>query len=207
MNTIKNAKAPPLQIIVWTDFVCPYCLIGDSILEVATAGLNVELIWKAFELRPYPTPTLKPEDEYLPTVWKKHVYPTAALHGVPMQLPTISPQPYTKLAFIGMRYAASLGLANQYVLAVLKAFFQENRDIGSIEVLKDIAISLGMNAEDFEKSLCDNTLIKQHEQELIEANNLGIRSVPSMLLNGQLQSLIRDPQELRKLIMNAITEA
>lgn len=204
MNTLQKDNAPPLEIVVWTDFVCPYCLIADSILEKAIAGLNVEVVWKAFELRPYPTATLRPEDDYLPTVWKKHVYPTAKLYGVTMKLPTISPQPYTKLAFIGMRYAAEHGVANEYVLAVLKAFFQQDRDIGKIEVLEDIAVSLGLNGADFKESLSNKTLVEQHELELIEANKIGIRSVPSMLLNGQFRSLIRDPQELRKTFINLL---
>lgn len=204
MNTLQSATAEaPLKIYVWLDFVCPYCLIGDVLLKQAIAGLDVEVIWKPFELRPYPTPTLKPEDDYLQTVWKKHVYPTAELYKVPMKLPTISPQPYTRLAFIGMQYAASQGVADQYVLAVLEAFFQQDKDIGSIEVLVEIAQSIGLNGSGFKQSLSNQDFIAKHDAELAEATYSSIRSVPSMLLDGQLQSLVRNTNELRKFILEA----
>ncbi len=61
-----------------------------------------------FELREYPTPTLRTEDEYLPRIWKRSVYPTAERLGVPIKLPSISPQPYSRLAFVGFQFAQEL---------------------------------------------------------------------------------------------------
>ena len=65
---MSTPSTQPIKIQVWTDFVCPFCLLGESIISKAIEGLNVELEWMPFELRPYPTPTLRPEDEYLPRV-------------------------------------------------------------------------------------------------------------------------------------------
>jgi len=138
----------PIKIQVWTDFVCPFCLLGESIIEKAIEGLNVEVEWMPFELRPYPTPTLKPEDEYLPRVWKASVYPMAERLGVPIQLPTVSPQPYTRKAFLGLQYAKQQGKGNEYTTAVMKAFFQQNLNIGEDQVLKNILANLGLNRPD-----------------------------------------------------------
>lgn len=88
-----------------------------------------------FELRPYPTPTLKPEGDYLQNGWKNNVYPTAERFGVKIILPNVSPQPYTHLAFEGFQYAKEYGKGNNYNHRVLKAFFQEEQDIGKVEVL------------------------------------------------------------------------
>jgi len=52
-------------IRVWIDFVCPYCFLGERVIHAATEGLEVDVVWMPIELRPYPTPTLRPEDEYL----------------------------------------------------------------------------------------------------------------------------------------------
>ena len=135
----------PIKIQVWTDFVCPFCLLGEAIIEKAIEGLNVEIEWMPFELRPYPTPTLRPEDEYLPRVWKAAVYPMAERLGVPIQLPTVSPQPYTRKAFLGLQYAKQEGKGNAYATAVMKGFFQQNLNIGEDDVLKNILHSLGLN--------------------------------------------------------------
>ena len=47
-----------------------------------------------FELRPYPNETLKPDGDYLQRAWQKSVYPIARQLGVPIKLPTVSPQPH-----------------------------------------------------------------------------------------------------------------
>lgn len=38
---------------------------------------EVELVWRAFELRPEPHPALDPRGEYLTRVWESSVYPLA----------------------------------------------------------------------------------------------------------------------------------
>jgi hypothetical protein len=100
---------------VWIDFVCPFCLLAESLIQKAIEGVDVDIQWMPFELREYPTPTLRPEDEYLPKIWRRSVYPMAESLGVPIKLPTISPQPYSRLAFVGFQFAQEQGKANQYV--------------------------------------------------------------------------------------------
>ena len=49
--------------------------------ELAKTELNIEIIWRAFELRPEPAPTLPPDGEYLHRVWNSSVYPRAESLG------------------------------------------------------------------------------------------------------------------------------
>ncbi|MBW3636295.1 MAG: DsbA family protein, partial [Armatimonadetes bacterium] len=68
----------PLKLEIYSDYVCPFCLLAKAPLEEALRGLEgVEVEWMPFELRPFPTPTLRPEDPYLPRVWEQSVYPMA----------------------------------------------------------------------------------------------------------------------------------
>jgi predicted DsbA family dithiol-disulfide isomerase len=67
--------------------------------------------------------------------------------GVEIKLPSISPQPYTHLAFEGYQYAKEHGLANEYNDRVLRAFFQEDQDIGQIDVLTKLAEAIGLNGQ------------------------------------------------------------
>ena len=99
----------PIKIDVFSDYVCPYCMLFESALTEATRDLDVDVQWQPFELRPKPTPTLRPEDDYLPNVWKKSVYPLARKLDVPITLPSISPQPYTRLAHEGFQFAKQAG--------------------------------------------------------------------------------------------------
>jgi predicted DsbA family dithiol-disulfide isomerase len=201
---MSSPKATPIKIQVWTDFVCPFCLLGESIIEKAIAGMNVELEWMPFELRPYPTPTLKPEDEYLPRVWKASVYPMAERLGVPIKLPTVSPQPYTRKAFLGLQYAKQQGKGNEYATAVMKAFFQQNQNIGEYEVLKSILEKLGINPAGLDEFVNSPQANSQHDADLQYAKQVGIQAVPSLAVGAQFFSGVPSVQALRDAIQHAV---
>ena len=192
--TVKQAR---IKIRVWIDFVCPYCLLGEQLIRAAIDGLDVDLVWMPFELRPYPTPTLRPEDDYLPTAWKHGVYPAAERLGIPMRLPTISPQPYTRKAFLGLQYAVEHGQGDAYVDAVLRAFFQEDRDIGETDVLKAIIEGLGLDPQALDAVLASPLRGERHDAALRQAQEAGIRAVPSVAVGNRLFSGMPHPEDLR----------
>ena len=197
---MPSTNIKPIKIQVWTDFVCPFCLLGESIIEKAVEGLNVEIEWMPFELRPYPTPTLKPEDEYLPRVWKASVYPMAERLGVPIKLPTVSPQPYTRKAFLGLQFAKQQGKGNEYATAVMKAFFQQNLNIGEDDVLKNILHTLGLNPAGLDEFVNSPEANAQHDVDLQFAKQVGIQAVPSLAVGSQFFSGVPSVQALRRVL-------
>ena len=98
-------------------------------------------------MRPHPTPTLRPEDSYLQSVWPQSVHPVAERFGVELRLPNISPQPYTAMAWQGYQFARADGRGHVYNDLVLRAFFQKDQDIGRIDVLTKIAQRAGLNTQ------------------------------------------------------------
>ena len=204
-NTQPTAQTanPPVKIQVWIDFVCPYCLLGETVIKEATDELNVEIEWMPLELRPFPTPTLRPEDEYLPSAWKRGVYPTAQRMSVDIKLPTVSPQPYTRTAFLGLQYATAHGKADDYVDAVLRAFFQQDLDIGDVKVLKRILVDLGLQAEGLDEVVASPEANARHDEALRTAQALGVRAVPSVAIGDRLFSGVPDTANLRATIMAA----
>lgn len=174
--------SPRVKVQIWSDFVCPFCMIAEQPLQeaIAAAGVDVDIEWMPFELRPHPTPTLRPEDSYLQTVWPQSVYPVAWRFGVTLKLPSISPQPYSALAWQGYQYAREKGLGNEYNHRVLRAFFQDDLDIGRIEVLATLAQEIGLDATDFEAALREGRYLKAHTEALAQAREQGVSSVPSL---------------------------
>ncbi len=112
-------------ITIYADYVCPFCLLAERVISKAIGNQHISINWRAFELRPYPVPTLKPEDTYLPAIWQQSFYPLAERLGVPIQLPSISPQPRTAKAFELLIMAQDKGLGHDYSMRVLRAFFSK----------------------------------------------------------------------------------
>jgi predicted DsbA family dithiol-disulfide isomerase len=194
----------PTTIEVFSDFVCPFCYLAEQPLADAVEGSDVQIAWRPFELRPEPTPTLRPEGGYLQSTWQQVVYPMAERMGVPIVLPRVSPQPYSRLAFEGFAYAAEWGLGQRYTEKTFRAFFVQQRDIGRSEVLADVATDLGLDADDFCTALDSGRYAKAHEQALRRARELEITVVPTFLVDGRRVEGAPSAEALRQLLDGAV---
>jgi predicted DsbA family dithiol-disulfide isomerase len=190
-----------VQIKVFSDYVCPYCFLAEIPLKEAIKGKDVEVEWMPFELRPYPNPTLKPEGTYLQEVWKDSVYPIARKLKVEINLPSISPQPYTHLAFEGYQYAKEHYKANEYNERILKAFFQEDQDIGQIDVLTKLAQEVGLDQAEFREALETRRYQEVHQQALKYAyKTIQITSVPTFIIGKQILPGLPSRENLERAI-------
>jgi len=191
-----------INIDIFSDYVCPYCLLFEAAVSEAGRDLDIQINWQPVELRPYPNPTLRPEDDYLPAVWKASVYPLAEQLDVPLKLPSISPQPYSRLAHEGAQFAALAGQSDAYNARIFSAFFQEDRDIGDLDVLTSLAGELGLDAKEFRAALESGRFTAAHNGALQAAAERGIHSVPSVWINDQPVPLTYDAKTLRSLLQS-----
>jgi predicted DsbA family dithiol-disulfide isomerase len=153
-----------------------------------------------FELRPEPTPTLRPEDDYLQSAWKNNVYPLAERLGLEMKLPSVSPQPYTRLAHEGLEFAKDHGKANEYAHAVFKAFFQRSENIGKLDVLAHLAGKVGLNAEEFREAISSSKYKERTQNLLREARMQMITAVPTFLIGRQRVSGLYPADVLKQIV-------
>jgi len=180
-----------ISVKIYSDYVCPFCFLAEKPLNQAidsleSADINVE--WMPFELRPYPTPTLKPEGQYLKEAWKHSVYPMAKSMGIPIILPDVSPQPYTRLAFEGSIAASAQKKAKEYNHRIFTAFFQDGLDIGKQSILESCAADIGMDPYKFGLDLASGRFKSECERQLISGRELfQISSVPTFIINNDVR--------------------
>ena len=142
---------------------------------------DVEVVWKAFELRPDPAPSLDPAGEYLTRVWRDSVYPLAERLGMTMRLPPI--QPRSRRAHEAAKWAQTQDQFDAYNAALFRAFFERGEDISDIEVLGKLARDLGLDDSTLSAALQS----KQFEPSVLaderEAAELGVHAVPAFVFN------------------------
>lgn len=194
------------KIDVFVDYVCPFCFLVEPAIEELKRDRDVEVTIRPFELRPDPVPTLRPEDDYLPRVWKQSVYPMSDRVGVPMTLPSVSPQPRTEDAFMVLQLAQERGLAEAYTEAMFAAFFQQDRNIGVSEVIIDVATSVGLDRAEVEEALASEERRKrQRADQDYAVNTVGIDSVPGIVVEGQVLRGVPSATRLKK-VVDELTE-
>lgn len=189
------------RIDVFVDYVCPFCFLVEGAIDELKQDRDVEVTIRPFELRPDPVPTLRPEDDYLPRIWKDSVYPMAERLGVPISLPTISPQPRTEKAFMVLQLAQEQGKAAAYSEAMFKAFFQDDRNIGEDEVIIDVATAVGLDKTKVGAALhSEERQAKQQVDQDYAVNTVGVTSVPGIMVEGLLLRGVPSATRLKKTV-------
>lgn len=191
-----------LKIKVYSDYVCPFCYLAKHTFEEAINGKDVEVEWMPYELRPEPTEQLDPiNDPSKLMLWEKYIYPTIDKLNINMKLPNVSPHPYTRLAFEGYHYAKENGKAKEYNDRVFKAFFQEDKNIGDISVLKNLAKDIGLDEEKFEKALLMGTYKETQNKMLNHAyNEVNISAVPTFIIGDKVISGFNSKEDFEAII-------
>jgi predicted DsbA family dithiol-disulfide isomerase len=160
---------------------------------------GVEAVWRAFELRPEPVPTLDPRGEYLQTAWRNSVYPLAERLGVTMRLPPL--QPRSRLAHEAAHWARSEGRFDDYHAGVFRAFFERGEDIGDLGVLTSLATELGLSGASLRLALETREFAESVLSDEREAEALGVGGVPAFVA-GRMAALsgVQSVGSLKRLV-------
>ena len=177
--TDRQARA---RILVWSDYVCPYCYFLERELDRIRErhSENVIIEYYAFELRPEPVPTLEPQGKYLLTTWSRSVYPMGKDYGMPIRLPSV--QPRSSLAFQMSEYARAVNSHDKVHLALFHAFFVEDRNIGDLSVLLEIGGNLGLDVAELAHHLRTGTYKAEIDQQRRKGLERQVTGVPALFL-------------------------
>lgn len=189
-----------VKLEIFSDYLCPFCWLAEpAVHELIQSNPDVEVVWRAFELRPDPVPKRDPNGDYLQNVWRSSVYPMAERLGMKMKLPPL--QPRSRKAHEAVHWARNQGRFDDYHAAVFRSFFERGEDIGDVGVLASLAADLGLPADSLRAALENRefeTGVLQDEQE---AAQIGVSAVPAFVANRKAAvSGVQTVESLRKLI-------
>jgi len=158
---------------------------------------NFTLEWKAFELRPEGIELPEKPPQYLARA-KAGIEALGNKYGLPMIFNDTSK--HSRLALEGAKFAEEHGVVNEYHEAVFAAQFQQQRNINDVSVLTELALQIGLDQQEFRKSL----LTRQYEQAVLqdvaEAHRLGISTVPCYIVEGRAVYGAQSYETLEKLL-------
>jgi predicted DsbA family dithiol-disulfide isomerase len=199
--------AHPLTIDIWSDVMCPWCVIGARQLETALAGLKGEIAatihWHPFELNPDMPPEGEEQRAHVMRKYGRNADEAAQgrerLHAVGRQAgysfdytgPGDPPPAMMwntrdahKLLVMALRDHGP-EVQGRLKHALFDAHFQARRNVSAPQVLVDIAMSVGIARAEAEAALTDpelDAIVTAGEQQAWDWN---ISGVPAMIINGK----------------------
>lgn len=188
-----------MKIQIWSDFSCPFCYLGKTRLEkaIAQSGFqdSVVLEYQSFQLNPNAPKqtTLTAAEAFVKEkgVSLKEAQEMFAYVGQQFQAEAIE----VKMDEIKMtstfdahrvaKYAKEMGKDSEYTALMMKAYFEEGKNIADHQVIGAIAKQVGLDKDEVQAILSSNRYAQQVTDEINQAQSLGVRGVPFFVINGK----------------------
>ncbi len=214
---------PVLTIDIVSDVVCPWCYIGKRKLEAALALPQaaklpkVQIRWHPFQLNPDMATEGVSRKQYLEDKFGgpqraaeiyERVRAAGRSAGLELNIDGITRQPNTLAAHALIAFGQQHGAGDAVKERLLHAYFVENRFIGSVDVLVEIAAEAGLDADAARLWLNDPAQLQAVAQADAQARGMGISGVPFFIFNQKLAvSGAQDPATLLDAMHQAVAAA
>ena len=200
-----------VSIDIWSDVMCPWCIIGYKQLRTGLAMLEgeieAEIRWHPFELNP--DMPAEGEDSAAHIARKYGRSPAEAEAGRermsaiaeaagysfrytgPVGNGDAPPPPRMRNSFLAHKLLTHTLAAHgpeaqtRLKLALFDAHFQQRRDVADRAVLAGIYAALGLPPHEAEVAFDDPVLGERVRAEEAQAWDMNISGVPAMLVNGK----------------------
>ena len=196
-----------VTIDIWSDVMCPWCIIGyqqlQKGLEQLAGEIEAEVRWHAFELNPYMPPEGEEQAGHIQRKYGRTAEQAAAGRE---QMRGIAERAGYSFDYTGEGEAPTGMMWNTFAAhklllwtlategpevqtrlkrALFDAHFQQRRNVSDPDVLVEIAATTGLDAGLTRAALSDQALGELVRREEREAMDMNITGVPAMVVNGK----------------------
>lgn len=201
------------EIQLFADYVCPSSYIGFTQLDRLAAFRSRPVAFRSYELRMRGGG--KPTPPHIVEIIKKN-FTTVRAKMVALDIPVgIESSTFgivSQAAHEGAQFVAKHApdAARAWHRAVFHATFVEGKDIGDIEIIRALA-EQAMPSKDVAAALVEAVRSHAHLEDVHadqrEATRLGVTSVPTFVVGGELVTQWSDAAELERKLAGAGTAA
>jgi predicted DsbA family dithiol-disulfide isomerase len=187
---VETAQKPVLLATVFSDYICPFCYVGDVRLDRLREHYELKVSWCFVEIHPETPAQGMPTSRlgYPQQRWERMMDNLDELvreEGIvfaPRQFTTNS-----RKALLLAEAAKEEGAGVFYRLhrRLFESFFTEGRNIGDEAVLRDLAGETGVSARTVRRAWTEEQYVQRLDLYLAAAQQLGVRATPTIFFGEQ----------------------
>ena len=210
-----------IQILYWSDFICPYCYIAEQRMKNLMKELNImdkfEFKFLSFELDPYAPNEVK--SNLIESMAKKYHMPLERAkksieyinqlgkeEGLDFKNDT-SRLGNTLKAHRLTKYIESKGNyenTEKIINLLYDAYFTKNLLISDENVLIDLGIQVGCSKEELEKFLSSEQFTKEVRIDEEAGYKEGVHGVPYFIINKEVINGAVPKDEMKEVLLRAL---
>jgi len=198
----KNVK-----IVVFSDYICPFCYIGFYRVEQLKNNYDLEVEWRPFEIHPE-TPKEGTELNNLPfpkeylEMMKANIKRLADDVGVTFKL--TDKLPNSRMALYLSEFARKKGKFDEFHKLIFDSYWKDGKDIGDQALLLDLAQSLGFKRNEILEYIDSEEPFNELKKSLRELRKYGINGVPTFIIGDSIVVGAQPYEVFEKVITKAL---
>ena len=188
-----------MKITIWSDFMCPFCYIGEAHFEKALEEFEhadkVEIEYKSFLLSP--EAAHNPQKDYYETFADMKGIPVDQAKGMFENVVNMAKDAdlvidYDTAKFAStipahhvFQYAKEQGKGNEFFKRFYKAHFTEGELLSDTDTIGRLAEEVGIDKYAALGSTQNQSYTQKVNQDIQEASQIGVQGVPFYVFNNK----------------------
>jgi len=172
----------PVGINVFFNFRSPYCYLASKNMFSVFDEYHARISWKP--LGGWSGRSSPERAKIKMQLARQDVMRSCRKMGIPFMPPPVATDP--SLAGVVSLLAEQQGLLKPYVIEVMRKEWAEGRNIGEIDVLLEVGEEIGLAQGLIEGARDNEILLKQLDQNWLEAQSKGVMGVPTFTVGEQI---------------------
>ncbi len=199
-----------LKIIVYSDYICPFCYIGFHRIEKLKEQFDLDVEWRPFELHPEipKEGVLKDKlpfpKEYLDMVMN-NVKQLADEAGITFKFS--GKLPNSRLALYISEFVRDKGKFEEFHKLVMDTYWKEGEDIGDLSLLLDLAESIGLNKKEILDYIKSDKPLNKLRKSSLELHSYGITGVPTFIIGEKVVVGAQPYEVFQKVVKKALEQS
>ena len=193
----------PINVVIFSDYLCPFCFLAKEIVKRIKKNYNINVIWRPFDLHPVRSMMPPIDSPYIKQAWQS-VQRLADENHIKIKLPKYIS--LTRKALETAEFARVHQVFDECHERIFNAYFLEGKDIENEDNLLEIVRDLGLDPEDLKQKWKEQTYFKIIKDSIRELHSVGITGVPTFFIGNKKQRIVVGvhPQEqIEKVIQKA----
>ncbi|MFX0083560.1 MAG: DsbA family protein [Candidatus Hodarchaeota archaeon] len=182
-------KQEMLKVIVYSDYICPFCYIGFHRIEKLKEQYSLDVEWRPYELHPeIPKDGIVAENLPFPRGYLEMVMANvkrlADQDGITFKLSDKLPN--SQLALFVSEFSKKKGKFDEFHKLVFESYWKEGKDIGDLSLLLNLAESIGLNKPEILNYIKTEEPLKKLKEASFELESCGINGVPTFFIGNRV---------------------
>ena len=181
---------PVLLATVFTDYICPFCYVGDVRLERLREYFDLKINWCFLEIHPDTPASGMPVQElgYADAQWRQmmdNLLAMGAAEGISFREHDFTTSSHRALLLAEAAKEAGADVFYRLHRRLFTAYFTAGRNIGDAEVLRELAAECGVAAATVERAWREERYEQQLQRYLVGAHELEVRATPTIFFGRE----------------------